>query len=117
MANEKPKFPDDSIGGVLGRLWELGDDLSKRREFEFGVVFEHEDAALNFAVALLKQGFKVSFSPTEEGENFCEVQCYSVMIPDHTEISNFESLLSNIADEYGGNLDGWDCFVMKSEAT
>jgi regulator of ribonuclease activity B len=117
MANEKPTFPDDPNGAVLLRLWELGDDLSKPREFEFGVAFEHEEAALNFAVALLKQEMKVSFCPAKEGDNYCEVQCYSVMIPDHTEISNFEASLAEIAEEFGGYLDGWDCFVMRSVET
>jgi Regulator of ribonuclease activity B len=111
---EKPEIPDDPIGAVLSRLWELGDDLSKPREFEFGVVFEHEEAAFDFAVALLKQELKVSVSPVEEGEKYREVQCYPIMIPDHTEISNFESSLAEIAEEYGGNLDGWDCWVIKS---
>jgi hypothetical protein len=117
MANEKPTFPDDPNGVVLRRLWETGDDLSKPREFEFGVTFEHEEAALSFAVALLKQGMKVSFCPAEEGDNYCEVQCYCVMIPDHTEISNFEASLTEIAEEFGGYLDGWDCFVMRGVET
>jgi Regulator of ribonuclease activity B len=73
MANEKPTFPDDPNGAVLRRLWEIGDDLSKPREFEFGVAFEHEEAALNFAVALLKQGMKVSFCPA--GEEINIVKC------------------------------------------
>jgi hypothetical protein len=45
------------------------------------------------------------------------VQCYTVMIPDHTEISNFEASLADIAEEFGGDLDGWDCFVMRSVET
>jgi hypothetical protein len=72
MTNEKPTFPDDLNGAVLRRLWETSDDLSKPREFEFGVALEHEEAALNFVVALLKQGMKVSFCPTEEGINYCD---------------------------------------------
>jgi Regulator of ribonuclease activity B len=117
MANDKPTFPGDPNGAVLRRLWELGDDLSKPREFEFGVAFEHEEVALNFAVALLKRGMKVSFCHAEEGNYYCEVQCYTVMIPDHTEISNFEASLSEIAEEFGGDLDGWDCFVMRGVET
>jgi hypothetical protein len=60
---------------------------------------------------------KVSFSPADEGDYFCEVQCHPLMIPDHTEISNFESSLADIAENFGGDLDGWECFVMRSVET
>jgi Regulator of ribonuclease activity B len=39
------------------------------------------------------------------------------MIPDHTEISNFESSIADIAEKIGGDLDGWECFVMRSVET
>jgi Regulator of ribonuclease activity B len=39
------------------------------------------------------------------------------MIPDHAEISNFEASLAEIAEEFGGYLDGWDCFVMRGVET
>ena len=109
-----PKFPNDSNGEVLRILWEHGDDLSKAREFDFGVAFENEDLALDFAVALLRHEMKVSFSPAQEGDNVCEVDCHPVMIPDHAEISDFESSLAEMADKYGGKLSGWDCIVIKS---
>ena len=113
--SDKPQFPDDANGEVIRLLWENGDDLSTPREFDFGVVFEDEKAALDFAVALLRQEIKVSFSPAEEGEKLCEVCCHPIMIPDHTTISNFQSSLADIAEDYGGNLDGWECFVVKRE--
>lgn len=113
MVKEKPKFSDDKNGAVLRSLWEHGDDLTSPREFDFGVVFEQEEAALDFAVALLRQEFKVSFFPAEEGENTCEVCCHPVMIPEHTKISNFETALAELAEEYGGDLSGWECYIVK----
>jgi Regulator of ribonuclease activity B len=113
MVKEKPEFPDDNIGAVLHSLWEVGDDLSSPREFDFGVVFEEEAAALDFAVALLRQEVKVSFTPAQEGENVCEVCCHPVLVPDHEQITNFESSLMDLAGEYGGALSGWECYIVK----
>jgi hypothetical protein len=111
--NEKPEFPDDKNGAVLRSLWEVGDDLSSPREFDFGVVFEEEGAALDFAVALLRQEVKVSFSSAQEGENECEVCCHPVLVPDHEQITKFESSLAELAGEYGGDLSGWECYIVK----
>jgi hypothetical protein len=60
----------------------------------------------------MAQGF---IFPQTRGGKLCEVLCHPVMIPDHTEISDFESSLADLAEEYGGDLDGRECFIVKGQ--
>ena len=66
MKRDYTAFPDDENGDVLWQMLEDGDDLSKPREVDFPVIFPTEDAALQFAVHLLRHAQKVSFSEYEE---------------------------------------------------
>lgn len=103
MARDYEQFPDDENGDVLFRMMEHGDNLSKRREINFSVVFPTDDAALEFAVHLLKNGQKVSLSPNE-------VTAHPNMIPSHDNITGYENLLAKDAAKWDGRNDGWGSF-------
>lgn len=112
--NEPLDFPDDENGDVLRQMAEQGDDLSVAREIDFSVIFPTEEAALQFAVLLLRNGQKVSFSEYEEDEERpWEVQAHPFMVPTHDNISGYESLLASEAESLGGLNDGWGCVVQE----
>jgi hypothetical protein len=59
MKRDYAKYLDDENGDVLWQMLQHGDDLSKPREIDFSVIFPTEDAALEFAVVLLRHEQKV----------------------------------------------------------
>lgn len=103
-------FPDDENGAMLRQMVADGDDLSVPREIAFTVIFPTEDAALKFAVALLKHGQRVSFAEGgDPGELFWLVQTHPYMVPSHENISGYEDLLVSEADALGGRFIAWGC--------
>lgn len=110
MTRDPITFPDDENGDTLWRMAGEGDDLSIPREVDFAVIFPTEDAALSFAVHLLKNALKVSFSPYEEHDELpWQVLVHPFMEPTHENIGGFENLLAEAASELGGRTDGWGC--------
>jgi Regulator of ribonuclease activity B len=104
-------FPDDENGDVLWRMAEQGDNLAIAREVNFSVIFPNEASALKFAVYLLRNGHKVSFSEYEEQDELpWQVEVHPVMLPTHKQITDFEKLLANTSHEHGGQNDGWGSF-------
>jgi hypothetical protein len=113
-------YPQDKNGDVLWRMACDGDDLSVPREIDFSVIFATEAAALEFAVHLLKNDQKVSFSPYEEHPQMpWQVQVHPFMLPTHDNIRGFEELLALESAFFGGRNDGWGCMSQEStcEAT
>lgn len=112
MNRDYAKFPDDENGDVLWRMAKEGDDLSVPREVNFSVIFPTEEAALKFAVHLLRNEQKVSFSPYEEHDELpWQVEAHPVMVPSYKNISGYEIQLEKTAARLGGRNDGWGCFA------
>jgi hypothetical protein len=112
MSRNYQQFPDDENGDILFNMAKDGDNLSKKREVDFSVIFPTEDAAIKFAVHLLRNGQKVSFSPYEEHEELpWQVQAHPVMIPTHKSIIGYENQLAEDSAVFGGRNDGWGCFA------
>ena len=112
MSRNYKQFPDDENGDILFNMAQDGDNLSKEREVDFSVIFPTEDAAIKFAVHLLRNEQKVSFSPYEEHDELpWQVQAHPVMIPTHENISGYESQLAEDSAVFGGRNDGWGCFA------
>lgn len=108
MKRDFTKFPDDENGDVLWRMQEHGDNLSARREVDFSVIFQTEEVALEFAVHLLRNDQKVSFSAYDENEEMpWQVHAHPVMEPTHENITGYESQLGEDAAKFGGRNDGW----------
>jgi hypothetical protein len=111
MTRDYTKFPDDENGDVLWRMRQEGDDLDKPREVDFSVIFPSEEAALQFAVDLLRNDQKVSFAAYPENtERPWQVQAHPVLVPSHENISGYEDQLARHAEPLGGRNDGWGCF-------
>ncbi|WP_266172212.1 ribonuclease E inhibitor RraB [Dyella subtropica] len=114
MANNQMDFPHDENGEVLRQMAAQGDNLSVPREVDFSVIFPSEDAALKFAVLLLQNGQKVSFSEYEEHDELpWQVEAHPFMVPTHENISGYEELLAAEAAPLGGQNDGWGCEVQE----
>ena len=108
MERDLKQFPNDENGGVLWRMHGAGDNLSAAREVDFSVIFPTEDAALQFAVHLLKNEQKVSFSAYDGNDELpWQVQAHPFMEPNHENISGYESQLAEDAAPFGGRNDGW----------
>lgn len=108
-----PPFPDDENGNVLRTMASRGDKLDQPREIDFNVIFPSEDQALAFAITLLRGGAKVSFSDYEENEEMpWEVTVHPVMVPNHADITAFETMLEAEAEPLGGRNDGWGCSLV-----
>ena len=111
MSRDYAKFADDENGDVLLRMSQSGDDLNKPREVDFSVIFPSEEAALQFAVHLLRSDQKVSFAPyPEHPERPWQVQAHPVLVPSHENITGYEDQLARDAEPLGGRNDGWGCF-------
>lgn len=108
MRRDFSRFPDDENGDVLWRMARNGDNLAKSREIDFSVIFPTEDAALDFAVQLLRNDLKVSFAAYDGNEELpWQVQVHVCMEPTHANITDFENQLAEGAAELGGRNDGW----------
>ena len=101
------KFPDDADGDALWRMHVSGDDLNAAREIDFWIVFAEEQNAIDFAVAGLRQGRKMSFS---ELEDEWQVGAHLIMVPSYESIIRFQDELASEISPFGGVIDGWGCF-------
>lgn len=110
MSRDFTLYPEDENGDVLWKMLQDGDDLSEPREVDFTLIFPTEDVAIAFAVHLLKNDQKVSFSAYEGNEEFpWQVSVHPLMLPTHRNVSGFEGLLSTEAVPFSGRVDGWGC--------
>jgi hypothetical protein len=110
MARDYLLFPRDENGDALWNMSEQGDDLSKGREFDFCVIFPTDEAALRFAMELLRMGQKVSFSRYMENSEYpWQVKAHPWLHPTHKAITDFEEQLGRGAASLGGRNDGWGC--------
>lgn len=110
MTRDPNAFPDDHNGDALWTMIGQGDDLSAPREVDFAVLFPTEDDALKFAVHLLRNDQKVSFSAYEESDEMpWQVLVHPFMELTYANVDGFESLLAEAAEAFNGRNDGWGC--------
>ncbi len=104
-------YPDGDNGDALRRMEAQGDNLSLPRNIDFSVVFPNESAAARFVDQFREQGYEASM---EFGETVKELPWDVIivkhMVPSHQEISDFETILQDVADKLGGRNDGWGSF-------
>ncbi|MFN3649462.1 MAG: ribonuclease E inhibitor RraB [Armatimonadota bacterium] len=105
-------FPDDENGRVLRAIAEQGVDLTIPRDVEFAHLFPGETEAGAFARQAASLGYRTEiYEPDEEaleeGVTDWDVICTRRMVPTHPEISRTEAELAAIAQQCGGQEDGW----------
>jgi hypothetical protein len=111
-----PQFPGDENGGVLRRMFNNGDDLSKPRMMDFCFVFPERKQALAFAELIDERELKVCISYYPEREMWQAI-VKRHMIPTHRDIAALESDLAVRAERVGGEADGWGCMIVKRKIT
>tara|TARA_R110002072_G_scaffold46082_8_gene127952 strand:- start:20276 stop:20620 length:345 start_codon:yes stop_codon:yes gene_type:complete len=111
MKRDSDTFPDDDCGNALWNMAQAGDNLAKRRDVEFTVIFSTEDAALKFGAALLFNRQQVLLCDNEASTEYpFEIVATVSMVPSHPEITDYENLLQVHASSFSGIYDGWGSF-------
>ncbi|MEP7337784.1 MAG: ribonuclease E inhibitor RraB [Acidobacteriota bacterium] len=103
--------PDDDRV-VLQQLREAGSDLSKPHQIEFYLYFTTEEAAGKAAEKLEAEGFEGEMRRAPDLTRWmCLV--YQQMVPELSKIAALKRRLGKLAQEFGGEYDGWETNVEK----
>ena len=105
-------FPNDDNGDVLWQMAQDGDDLTEAHEIEYSVAFTDKAKAEQCALFLLHEEQKISLFIDEESENQeWIITIYVYMEPEYSDIVDLEEWFTKIANEHGGEYDGWGCMA------
>lgn len=103
--------PDDDRV-VLQQLREAGSDLSKPHQIEFYLYFPTEEAAGKAAEKLEAEGFDGEMRRAPDLTRWmCLV--YQQMVPELSKIAALKRRLAKLAQEFGGDYDGWETNIEK----
>ena len=112
MTRNYELYPDDDNGNVLWQMHTDGDDLTEPHEIEYSIAFKSEEQADQCALYLLKEEQKISLFEDTEGESSeWIITIYVYMEPEHSEIVDLEEWFTKIAEQHGGEYDGWGCMA------
>lgn len=101
---------DDKV--VLQQLREAGSDLSKPHQLEFYLYFPTEEAAKKAAEKLEAEGFDGEMRRAPDLTRWmCLV--YQQMVPELSKIAALKRRLAKLAQESGGEYDGWETNIEK----
>lgn len=105
-------FPNDDNGDVLWQMAQDGDDLTEAHEIEYSIAFTDKAKAEQCALFLLHEEQKISLFIDEESENQeWIITIYVYMEPEYSDIVDLEEWFTIIANEHGGEYDGWGCMA------
>lgn len=112
MTRNYELYPDDDNGNVLWQMHTDGDDLTEPHEIEYSLAFKSEAQADQCALYLLKEEQKISlFEDTDGEKSEWIITIYVYMEPEHSDIVDLEEWFSKIAEQHGGEYDGWGCMA------
>ena len=112
MTRNYELYPDDDNGNVLWQMHTDGDDLTEPHEIEYSLAFKSEVQADQCALYLLKEEQKISlFEDTDGEKSEWIITIYVYMEPEHSDIVDLEEWFSKIAEQHGGEYDGWGCMA------
>lgn len=112
MTRDLERFPEDDNGNVLWQMHQDGDDLEEMHQIEFSIVFTDQQKLEQCALHLLHQEQKVSFfEEDEESASAWVLSIHVEMIPDYVDILDLEEWVMNVAEQFGGEYDGWGCMA------
>jgi Regulator of ribonuclease activity B/Family of unknown function (DUF695) len=99
---------------VIENLRKNGDDGSASRQFDHWIYFENVDAAQPFIAWATGDRFSLDANNCELGDDgkYC-VRLTHHGIAELTEVSSHTIALRRKAEEFGGDYDGWETFVVK----
>ena len=112
MTRNYELYPDDDNGNVLWQMHTDGDDLTEPHEIEYSLAFKSEEQVDQCALYLLKEEQKISVFEDTEGESSeWIITIYVYMEPEHSDIVDLEEWFTKIAEQHGGEYDGWGCMA------
>ena len=112
MTRNYELYPDDDNGNVLWQMHTDGDDLTEPHEIEYSIAFKSEEQADQCALYLLKEEQKISLFEDTEGESSeWIITIYVYMEPEHSDIVDLEEWFTKIAEQHGGEYEGWGCMA------
>lgn len=112
MTRNYELYPDDDNGNVLWQMHTDGDDLTEPHEIEYSLAFKSEEQVDQCALYLLKEEQKISIFEDTEGESSeWIITIYVYMEPEHSDIVDLEEWFTKIAEQHGGEYDGWGCMA------
>jgi hypothetical protein len=103
--------PGDRDQQTLGRLKELGSDLTKPHEIEFFLYFPDEQRA-RAAAADIGGDFAVEVDPAADDGGRWLIVARRTMVPMHEAILAIRQRLEALAAEGDGEFDGWGAEVV-----
>ena len=112
MTRDFKLYPDDDNGNVLWQMAQDGDDLTEAHEIEYSIAFTSKEQAEKCALFLLQEEQKISLFIDEETD-VAEwiVTIYVYMEPEYSDIVDLEEWFTKIANDHGGEYDGWGCMA------
>ena len=112
MTRDFKLYPDDDNGNVLWQMAQDGDDLTDAHEIEYSIAFTTKEQAEKCALFLLEEEQKISLFIDEETD-VAEwiVTIYVYMEPEYSDIVDLEEWFTKIANDHGGEYDGWGCMA------
>ncbi|QIO08086.1 ribonuclease E inhibitor RraB [Acinetobacter lanii] len=112
MTRDFEQFPDDDNGNVLWQMHEDGDDLTEAHEIEYSIAFNSKEQAEKCALYLLQEEQKISlFIDEEAAQPEWVITIYVYMEPEYSDIVDLEEWFTKIAEQHGGEYDGWGCMA------
>lgn len=112
MTRDFKIYPDDDNGNVLWQMHQDGDDLTEAHEIEYSIAFNTQELAEKCALFLLQEEQKISLFVDEENEvHEWIVTIYVYMEPEYSDIVDLEEWFTKIAEQQGGEYDGWGCMA------
>ena len=110
----QPNFPNDENGGILRRMLDGGDDLSKPRMMDFCFIFPERRQALAFADIVDERELEVCVSYYQP-RDWWQVIVHRHMLPTYGGITEMEAELTVRAESVGGQADGWGCMIVNGK--
>lgn len=112
MTRDFKLYPDDDNGNVLWQMHQDGDDLTEAHEIKYSIAFKTQELAEKCALFLLQEEQKISLFVDEENEvHEWIVTIYVYMEPEYSDIVDLEEWFTKIAEQHGGEYDGWGCMA------
>ena len=114
MADQSRDNATRADQAVVDNLRMLGADIEQPREIEFFLYFPTEDDAGKAASLLAERGFKVQITPSHGEEKWL---CFATiqMMPDVAALMRLRKQFNSLADQLGGEYDGWGTGVIAEE--
>lgn len=105
---------------VIEKLAEHGDVASLSRQIDHWAYFPTPDARSRFAVAIVERGFSVVDEKLQDRVDVELPHCLQFMREDTVEwdaVNELTEALSELAEDFEGDYDGWECPVTEPSAT